>query len=122
MSMVNLARKYLSEITIQSFDFVVIDNSNVDYDAAYLALGIPRAMLREYSRFRNGTEKYPDPVEFWKETNLVEMLKRSNKHQDGVFLDEVLHYLNSDDVRVKYEKGINSKTKRLTVLEVVPTT
>jgi hypothetical protein len=121
MSMVELAKKYLDQIKVENVDFVIIDGSAVDCDAAELVLEIPRAMLREYSRIKSGTNKYPDPEEFWRETGLVNLLKGSGIRKNDVYLDDALEYLKGSEVFAEYARGgkINLP-KSLTIQEKLP--
>lgn len=127
MSMVELGEKYLEQINVNVTDFVPVNDAAVDCDAANLVLEIPRAMLREYSRIKNGTNKYPNPEEFWRETGLVDLLKGSGKPVGcspwaggTVHLDDVLEYLKGSDLFVKYERSSNPKAKCLDVFEKLP--
>ena len=121
MSMVNLTKKYLDQIKVSYVDFVIIDGSAVDCDAAYITLEIPRAMLREYSRIKTGTNNYPDPEEFWKETGLVDLLKGSGIKQNGVYLDDALEYLKDSDVFAEYARGGKlNLPKSLSIQEKLP--
>lgn len=125
MSMIELAKKYFDQIKVDRTDFIPIDDCAVDCDAAELVLEIPRAMLREYSRIKTGTNRYPDPAEFWKETGLADLLRGSDKKigwhcYAKVPLDDALDYLRGSELFVEYQGSHDPKTKLLSVFEVLP--
>jgi len=91
-----LVDTYFEEINIADTGFVEI-YEDVGYDNAYLALDIPIGMLRDYLKLKKQERELPDAEEFWKETNLLERLRGSDKYkgQGHAPLLNILDFLKS---------------------------
>ena len=120
-----LVEKYWGQVEVESAGYEqAYVNPPISYDPASLVLVVPRGMLQEFSQKRGKKQGLPDPVEFWKETKLLDRLRRFDKtpHGSGIsyYLKEVLDYLEGE-VDAEYQELNNSDLVRLTISEPIET-
>jgi hypothetical protein len=69
MNINQLVNTYFGQIEIKDIGFSLVDDAI--FDTAYFLLNIPIAMLKEYLQLKGENKKFPNVVEFWRETGLV---------------------------------------------------
>src|SRR3989339_2115966 len=92
------------ELVDKYFDQIEIEYTDFDFpyggfpDSAYLQLNVPTEMLLQYNRKRNKKRGLPRGAKFWKESDLVERLRNSDKYhgQGNNPLSDILDYLHGD--------------------------
>lgn len=96
MTIQDLIEKYLSQITVTYTDFE--PQNDISSDSASIALLIPLGLITEYQKIKGDTNAFPDPVQFWKESNLVITLRNSNKIPPKAYapLRDVLEFLHGE--------------------------
>lgn len=96
MTIQDLIEKYLSQITVTYTDFE--PQNDTSSDSAAIALLIPLGLITEYQKIKCDTSAFPDPVQFWKESNLVITLRNSNKIPTKAYapLRDVLEFLHGE--------------------------
>ena len=110
MGMQELVDKYFNQIEVAYTDYVPV--SDAKSDAAIITLEIPSAMVREYQRLKGSRKRFPDGVEFWRETGLLSRLEKSDKvpgrAHSNTTLGDVLDYLGgkcwADFARISKDK------------------
>ena len=119
MKVRELVDKYFSEIEVESAEFIPYDEAKSD--VAYLLLNIPVAMFKEYLKLKSQTKrKFPEGVEFWRETGLGKRLRNSNKyHGQGQVssLSDILDFLEGD-VQIDYQNLFSSEKIRFAIIEI----
>ena len=115
-----LVDTYFDQIRIEDTDYV--DTGVPGHDAAYLLLQVPMAMLQEYLQLKGQDQELPNPIEFWKETQLVRRLTHSDKYhgQGHEPLEDILEFLGGEvgvDYQVDYQNLHSSKRIRLAITE-----
>ncbi len=117
MNIDTLIDKYFDQIEVEDTDFIPIDD--MTFDAAYLLLSLPVAMLREYVKSKDQCQELPNGAEFWKETGLCNKLRNSNKYhgQGHEPLIDILDFLEGN-VQVDYQKLNSPERIRLCIIEL----
>jgi len=111
----DLVERYLLQIVVEASD-EGMNYSNYSYPA-YLKLRVPESFLVEFSNLKGFRGMLIPGFIFWEESQLVEILEKSEKVlANGNFYINALDYLHGD-VDVEYERIPKSGEIRITVKE-----
>ncbi len=96
MTIQDLIEKYLLQIAVTYTDFE--PKNDTSSDSASIALLIPLGLITEYQKIKCDANAFPDPVQFWKESNLAAILRNSNKIPTKAYapLRDVLEFLHGE--------------------------
>lgn len=108
MDIEQLVDKYIDQIKIEDTDYTPVEYS--ESDAACILLNIPIAMLHEYALLKGPNKELPDGAEFWKETKLVNRLKKS-EYRGHAPLEDVLFWLGGNVLRSYQELNIRGRIR-----------
>ena len=126
MGIKSLMDKYFEQIEVEDADYVPFDDAK--FDAAYILLNIPIAMLKGYLKLKGLKRKLPDGAKFWKETGLCNRLGCSERHikqfrsrnhlnNSLEIFPDFLSYLEGD-IQGDYQKLSTPDRIRLSITEI----
>ena len=109
MSAEKLFQKYSDEIEVRAWWY---ESSTKDYFPANLEAMFPRQMLEDYRNIHKFEGTFPDGKKFLEDTNFINNIKKSPKHQEKMGPQElsILDYI-TPEMNLEWKRWNQKKVK-----------